>query len=112
MLTKTRCRREVRITELITQTETYVYNTEALKPGSLIYARHKSWKAEEGIAGFVSGITKEEILVQYYPGIRYTANHFRIPAKEAAAGEWHIRWSENLTDIQEITMAGSDPGSL
>lgn len=73
------------------------YNTEKIKCGMLMYAKHKTW--DRGERGFITHVDKELIIVQYYPGVRNVTNHLKLYAGEVAAGEWEVRWSDKLTDI-------------
>ena len=42
-----------------------------------------------------------EIAVQFHPGIGNVTNHFFILASEAAAGQWEIRWSVDMSEVYE-----------
>ena len=92
--------KEVRVIELIKQTERHIFNIEAVKPGRMIYARHKSW--EEGSGGYISAVGEDEIVVQCYAGLRNTASHFKILSEEVAKEQWEIRWSHDLKQIEEL----------
>lgn len=70
-----------------------------IKRGDLIWARHHTWSS--GCTGFVTSATDELLIVQYHPGIGNVTNHFRIPVSEAVDGQWEIRWSEDLSEVQE-----------
>lgn len=83
-----------------------VFDTAQLKKGDLLYAKHESWP--EGKGGFVTAVCADELTIQYHPGIGNAVNHFFIPAGEAAAGEWEMRWSEDLKNIHEYGMKGGD----
>ena len=74
-----------------------VFDTLLIEKGFLVYAKHKTWP--EGKAGFVTSITEQEIIVQYHPGRGNVTNHFFLPSKEVAAGEWEIRWSKDLSQL-------------
>lgn len=82
---------------LITNETTQHYNTEEIKCGMLMYAKHRTW--EKGERGFITYADRDLIIVQYYPGIGNVTNHFKLYAKEVAADEWEIRWSDDLSDI-------------
>lgn len=66
--------------------------------GCLLWGKHCTWK--KGKAGFVTSATKEQLTVQYHPGISNVTNHFIVPVSEAAEGQWEIRWSVDLLEIQ------------
>ena len=85
--------------ELIIEKPESVLNTSEIKTGMLVYAKHVSWKC--GISGFVTAITEKEMIVQYHPRIGNVTNHFFISAKEVAAGDWHIRYSTDLSEVYE-----------
>lgn len=76
-----------------------VYDTEVIQRGYLVYAKHKSWP--EGKAGFVTAVSEREIIVQYHPGIANVTNHFFVPASELAAGQWELKWTKDLSEVQE-----------
>jgi hypothetical protein len=88
---------------LISDTTTKIFDVSQIPPGTLMFARHRSW--QHGIGGFVTSITEKEISVQYYPGISNMTNHFFIPCREAAAGQWEMRWSK---DLQTSASLGGD----
>ena len=44
---------------------------------------------------------ENQLIVQYYPGISNVTNHFMIPVSEAAEGQWEVRWSADLSSVQE-----------
>lgn len=89
---------------LIVDTVSKVFDTALVKRGYLMYAKHSSWP--EGRGGFVTAVTEKQITVQYHPGIANVTNHFFLPADEVAAGQWEVRWSENLTVVEEYKAEG------
>ena len=91
---------------LIESQTSKVFDIEQIEKGDLLYAKHRSWP--EGKGGFVTAVTEERITVQYHPGIANVTNHFFLPAKEVAAGEWEIRWSKDLSAVQEYEMEGDE----
>lgn len=82
---------------LIIQSTRPVFDTTKVEKGHLIYARHRSW--EDGLSGIVTGVSEDRLVVRYHPAIGNVMNHFFIPAAEVNAGEWEIRWSEDLTTV-------------
>ncbi len=78
------------------------FDMSQIERGYLLWGRHSTWN--EGKAGFVTAATEDQLIVQYYPGIGNVTNHFIIPVSEAAEGQWEIRWSSNMTDIQEYNI--------
>ncbi len=89
----------------IKQTE-IVFDTSTIQIGNLLYAKHSSWK--EGKAGFVTSVTKEQIIVQYHPKIGNVTNHFFLPINEVIKNEWEIRWSIDLLEIYKYTPSTKD----
>lgn len=83
-----------------------VFDTGEIARGYLVYARHRSW--DEGLGGFVTRVSGDKVTVQYHPGIGNVTNHFHIPAKEVADGQWEIRWSKDMTEIGSIEMASGE----
>lgn len=92
--------------ELITKKPVTSFDLDKIKRGYLLWAKHSSWP--EGKAGFVTAATERQLVVQYYPGIGNVTNHFRIPVSEAAAEQWEMRWS---ADMSEIYRHGADTDS-
>ena len=98
------------------------FDISQIKRGYLLWGRHSTWN--EGKAGFVTAATEDQLIVQYYPGIGNVTNHFIIPVSEAAEGQWKIRWSSDMADIQEYNIKaggeqpeeegvdGGDPGGI
>lgn len=84
---------------LVTERPAVSYDLTQIGFGYLLWGRHRSWN--EGKAGIVTGVTKDTLFVQYYPGLRNVMNHFIIPVSEVADGQWEIRWSADMTEIQE-----------
>lgn len=89
---------------LIVNSVTKVFDTSLIKKGYLVYAKHKSWP--DGKAGFVTAVTEKQITVQYHPGIANVTNHFFLPADEVASGEWIVRWSEDMSVVEEYMVEG------
>ena len=96
--------------ELITEKPEVVFHTSEIKVGTLVYAKHVSWKC--GIGGFVAAIAEKEMIVQYHPRIGNVTNHFFINAKEVAAGDWHIRYSADLSEVYEYPKPTDDGTNL
>lgn len=92
--------------ELITEKPVKQFDTSAIAKGNLIYAKHSSWDA--GKSGFVTGVNGNEIAVQFHPGIGNVTNHFFILASEAAAGQWEIRWSVDMSEVLLYQMDAAD----
>lgn len=76
-----------------------VFDTEAVKKGFLISAKHKSWSEPKN--GIISSVSPDELRVLYCPGIANVTRFFFIVASEVEAGQWELRWSEDMTDIEE-----------
>ena len=66
--------------------------------GCLLWGRHCTW--DGGKAGFVTSATGTQLVVQYHPGIGNITNHFIIPVQEVVEGQWEIRWSYDLSEVQ------------
>ena len=87
-------------TALVIEKPTAVFDKSRIACGYLLWGRHDTWK--EGKAGFVTAVTDEKLVVQYYPGIGNVTNHFIIPVSEAAKGRWELRWSRDMAEIWEF----------
>ena len=92
---------------LIAELPKAVFDTSAVCPGNVMYGKHFSWN--EGISGVVTSVTESRITVQYHPGIGNVTNHFFIPVEEATAGDWQIRWSADLSEVQEYNIPHEEP---
>lgn len=107
---------------LVIEKPRVAFDVSQIKRGYLLWGRHSTWN--EGKAGFVTAATEDQLIVQYYPGIGNVTNHFIIPVSEAAEGQWKIRWSSDMADIQEYNIKtdgehveeegvdGGDPGGI
>ncbi len=92
---------------LITEKPAAAFDLDQIKRGYLLWGKHRTWN--EGKAGFVTSATEDQLIVQYYPGIGNVTNHFIIPVSEAVEGQWEIRWSADMTEVEEYgTEAGGD----
>lgn len=67
---------------LIVKEPTEKFNTEEIRRGTLVYAKHKTW--ENGEKGFVTTASEDEVIVQYPPKIGNVTNHFFLRAEEVA----------------------------
>ena len=101
---------------LVTEKPTVAFDMTQIERGYLLWGKHSSWK--EGKAGFVTSVTEKQLIVQYYPGISNVTNHFIIPVFEVADGQWEIRWSGHMAEIQEYNIwkdegdEGDDSGEI
>lgn len=78
---------------LLTDKNRQAFNLDEIYRGTLIFAKHSTW--QEGQAGIVTEASEDVIRVQYPPTVQNVLNHYFIPAKEAAGGEWEIRYSND-----------------
>ena len=92
---------------LIVSKTMQLYEMEEIKCGMLMYAKHRTW--EKGERGFITYADEELIIVQYYPGIGNVTNHLKLYAKEVVAGEWEVRWSDDLSDIHKYPEVEVNP---
>lgn len=84
------------------------FDLSEIKRGDLIWAKHKSW--DEGRGGFVTAITSEKLIAQYFPDIGNVTNHFYILASEYE--EWEIRWSADLTEVKQYPEEKSEESEV
>ncbi|MEH2960075.1 DUF5026 domain-containing protein [Candidatus Merdisoma sp. JLR.KK006] len=84
---------------LLTEKSEVIYELSQIQLGYLVYAKHYTW--DSGRAGFVTSATEKNLTIQYHPGIGNVTNHFHIPVEEAAAGQWEIRWSQDMSQVFE-----------
>lgn len=89
--------------KLITEQPQACFDLSLVRRGDLLWGKHSTWA--EGKAGIVTAAVKDQLAVQYHPGIGNVVNHFRIPVSEAAAGEWEVRWSHDLSETWEYNTA-------
>ena len=78
---------------LLTDKNRQAFNLDEIYRGTLIFAKHSTW--QEGQTGIVTEASEDVIRVQYPPTVQNVLNHYFIPAKEAAGGEWEIRYSSD-----------------
>lgn len=78
-----------------------IFDTSVIQKGFLISAKHECWDKPK--VGVVSSVTPQEIRVMHHPVISNVTQFMFIPVGEVAAGEWEIRWSEDLKEVQEYT---------
>lgn len=76
-----------------------VFNTEAVQKGFLVSAKHKCW--DEPKNGIISSVTPDELRILYCPGIANVTRFFFVRASEVDEGQWELRWSEDMTSIEE-----------
>ncbi len=91
---------------LIVDAVSKVFDAAQIEKGYLVYAKHRTWN--EGKAGFVTAITDKQITVQYHPGIANVTNHFFLSADEVASGEWEVRWSKDMSVVNEFKAEGGE----
>lgn len=84
---------------LVIEQPTAAFDLSQIKKGDLVWGKHFTW--DEGQAGFVTAATKEQLIVQFHPGIGNVTNHFIVPVAEAIEGQWQIRYSSDMIDVQE-----------
>lgn len=82
---------------LLKEEPAVAFDLTKISRGCLLWGMHFTW--DEGRAGFVTSATKEQLIVQYHPGIGNVTNHFIVPVSEVADGQWKIRWSEDLSEV-------------
>ncbi len=90
---------------LVIETPVSSFDLSEIKQGDVCWAKHRSW--EEGIAGFISAATEDELIVQYHPNIGNVTNHAIINVKDVVDDKWQIRWSSDLTEVH--TYPEEDP---
>lgn len=78
------------------------FDLTQIECGYLFWAKHSTWS--EGKAGFVTTATENQLIVQYHPRIGNVTNHFIIPINEVVEGQWEIRWSADMAQIQEYVV--------
>lgn len=84
---------------LVIEQPTAAFDLSQIKRGDLVWGKHFTW--DEGKAGFVTAATKEQLIVQYHPGIGNVTNHFIVPVAEAVEGQWQLRYSSDMTEVYE-----------
>lgn len=92
---------------LIIKEETEKFNLDEIKRGTLICAKHRTWKEPE--KGFVVCVNEKEVIVQYLPSIGNVTNHFFLPVGEVVKGEWEIRYTNDMQTI--IAYPGEEGGT-
>lgn len=89
---------------ILKQNTTVAFDDTAIHKGDLIRAKYQTWdKAQNGI---VAGVTDDEICVLYIPEAKNVTNYFTIASSEVEAGKWEIKYSADLTKVEEETSGG------
>ena len=91
---------------LIVKEPTEKFNTEEIRRGTLVYAKHKTW--ENGEKGFVTTASEDEVIVQYPPKIGNVTNHFFLRAEEVAKGDWEVRYTNDMETIVTYPAGGTN----
>lgn len=91
---------------LIVKEPTEKFNTEEIRRGTLVYAKHKTW--ENGEKGFVTTASEDEVIVQYPPKIGNVINHFFLRAEEVAKGDWEVRYTNDMETIVTYPEGGTN----
>lgn len=93
---------------LVVEKPKAAFDLSLIKRGDLLWGRHLAWS--EGKAGFVTSATEERLTVQYFPGIGNVTNHFAISVSEVSGGQWEVRWSPDLKEINEYAAGQEGEG--
>ena len=91
---------------LVTENARATFDLVEIKRGYLLWGRHITWN--EGKAGFVASATEDQLIVQYHPSIGNVTNHFMIPVSEVVSGQWEIRWSADLSEVQKYNIEADE----
>ena len=87
---------------LIDHIERAEFNAEEMRRGTLVFAKHKTWK--EGISGIVYRASAEQITVMYPNSLTNTKIIFFIPVSEVyknrVGNKIFGRWSSYCSGIQ------------
>ena len=91
---------------LLVNKEITGFNTQEIKRGTLICAKHSTW--QDWKSGIVTAVKENLLRVEFPPEeIGCIVNHYCIPASEVAAGQWQIRYSsdelESIRTYPEVT---------
>lgn len=89
---------------LIVEKKSSVFDTDRIQSGDLIYAKHSSW--ENGKSGIVTAAYESQLRVQYVAPIGNVTNYFRIRPDEVGQGLWDIRWTKDLSTIEDAGILG------
>ena len=89
--------------ELIIKENRARFDANVIKAG---YGKHASW--DEGKTGIVTAVTDTTLVALFHPGIGNVINHFIIPIGEVEKGEWDVRWSKDLTTVNELMQEAQD----
>ena len=92
--------------ELIIKENRARFDANVIKAGYAIYCKHAS--LDEGKTGIVTAVTDTTLVALFHPGIGNVINHFIIPIGEVEKGEWDVRWSKDLTTVNELKPEAQD----
>lgn len=87
-----------------------VFDLTQIARGYLFYGKHKTW--DEGKSGIVTSAREDKLIIQYHPEIGNITNHYYVHASEVIKDEWEIRWSKDLTEINEYGTESAESGDI
>ena len=92
---------------LIDHIERAEFNAEEMRRGTLVFAKHKTWK--EGISGIVYRASAEQITVMYPNSLTNTKIIFLYQFQKFIKMKWEIRYSgDGLRTVQEYKEAADE----
>ncbi len=83
------------------------FDTETVKRGQLISARHRSWTT--AISGMIARVLPDQLWVEYLPSIHNVKNCYVINADELDE-EWEVRYSADGMKTVETYPLKNNPG--
>jgi hypothetical protein len=82
---------------LITSKTEELIDLTAISRGALIQAKEATWTTAKN--GIVTAATAEKLIVISLADAGSMMNYFEILASEAAAGNWVIKWTNDMVTI-------------
>lgn len=86
---------------LITTASETQFDTSQIEKGNLIYVEHDLWNDPK--SGIVMYASTDKLVFLYHPGIANVTNRHTLTAGELTAGEWLVRWSADMSTINEYS---------
>lgn len=91
---------------LVNKTEKMTIDTSVIKEGDLIYVEYENW--DEPKSGIVLFVSEDRVTFLYHPQIANVTNLHTLNAAEIAEGGYKIKWSTDMSTVNEYEPEGDE----
>lgn len=84
------------------------FDLAAVQQRDFIRAQYHTWDGPRN--GLVTAAGEDRLTVIFLPAINNVTCYFEIKAQEVQDGKWSIRWSRDLSYIEEVDQNGNIGG--